>query len=174
MSNQKQLALATIMYSQDYDEQMMLPYYNTYWYWPSLLFPYVKNTQVYNCPSDTGPNHFTNANTWDRNVSYGYSSILRAGLPSGVQTPYLSAIAQPSATVLFADTGNGHWQSTPGTSVDAPAYRHLDTAVVAFCDGHAKAMQKSVLEEVTTTGEDGIAQANLWKYGGSYIWWNRS
>jgi len=66
LSNMKQLGLAVMQYAQDYDE-VLPPTYNggstTYTLpngnqhtgavlWPTLLYPYVKNTGVYVCPSD--------------------------------------------------------------------------------------------------------------------------
>ncbi len=55
-SNLKQLALATLMYVQDYDEKF--PLWNRFEdpaQWPlappAAVFPYVKNVQLYQCPS---------------------------------------------------------------------------------------------------------------------------
>jgi type II secretory pathway pseudopilin PulG len=50
LSNAKQLGLALLQYLQDYDEQAMSHFYGGL-YWPAMLEPYTKNTQVYNCPS---------------------------------------------------------------------------------------------------------------------------
>ena len=56
MSNMKQLGLAFMQYVQDSDETMPLVAYSM-WdrrspHWSDLVFPYVKETGVYNCPSD--------------------------------------------------------------------------------------------------------------------------
>lgn len=60
MSNLKQIGIALMMYSQDYDEILLgfgLEYGGDprcspgyYVYWPALLLPYVKNTQVFLSP----------------------------------------------------------------------------------------------------------------------------
>jgi prepilin-type N-terminal cleavage/methylation domain-containing protein/prepilin-type processing-associated H-X9-DG protein len=68
LSNGKQLGLAFMQYVQDYDETMPEAAYN--WYtdddgdgivgygdrnqvkWTDLIFPYIKSTGVYSCPSD--------------------------------------------------------------------------------------------------------------------------
>src|SRR5690606_18060354 len=61
-SNLKQIGLAFLHYAQDYDER--LPYhryysppYNAcaagYAGWPTFVEPYVKNWQLFNCPSDS-------------------------------------------------------------------------------------------------------------------------
>ena len=71
-SNLKQIGLAIRMYSQDYDEtfpnskiagmtsnysepaisNIMIPVERYYGGWPTLMAPYVKNTQLFWCPSD--------------------------------------------------------------------------------------------------------------------------
>jgi len=72
LSNLKQVGLAITMYVQDYDETFywqkgyaevrdMGPgawgtSYPTYVRWPFAIAPYLKNTQVYKCPSDKGSN----------------------------------------------------------------------------------------------------------------------
>src|ERR1051325_7086789 len=59
LSNMKQLALGYVMYAQDYDETMAA---SEYWYpgfpsnlptlsWYHVIQPYLKNTQVTQCPS---------------------------------------------------------------------------------------------------------------------------
>ncbi|MES2459120.1 MAG: DUF1559 domain-containing protein [Armatimonadota bacterium] len=61
LSNQKQMGLAILSYSQDYDETF--PIGNIYDYsfdnfsfaWPFLIQPYMKSVQVVWCPSDAGP-----------------------------------------------------------------------------------------------------------------------
>jgi len=69
-SNEKQLSLALLMYIQDYDEkfcpagydtvgpqlnQPQTPFdssvHNTFTDWATLILPYVKNTQIFKCPS---------------------------------------------------------------------------------------------------------------------------
>src|SRR5436190_18591445 len=55
LSNLKQIGMATRMYSQDYDEVLVPAYlYNsrsTWEWWMDLLQPYVKNRDVFVCPS---------------------------------------------------------------------------------------------------------------------------
>jgi prepilin-type N-terminal cleavage/methylation domain-containing protein/prepilin-type processing-associated H-X9-DG protein len=58
LSNVKQLGLAMLMYAQDYDETFVGSYsYPNTWgqcpmfMWMDLIHPYVKNTQLFACPS---------------------------------------------------------------------------------------------------------------------------
>jgi prepilin-type N-terminal cleavage/methylation domain-containing protein/prepilin-type processing-associated H-X9-DG protein len=54
MSNLKQIGLGLAMYVQDYDEVMPAAYNNLvvpYMKWMDMAYPYIKNEQVFNCPS---------------------------------------------------------------------------------------------------------------------------
>jgi len=81
LSNVKQISLAILQYLQDYDEKYpgaainntwpgpgtadtpWGPYKNLYAGWDHLVYPYIKNVQVFRCPSkDDGPD-FNNAGT---------------------------------------------------------------------------------------------------------------
>lgn len=58
LSNMKQLGVALSMYSQDYDGTLMqttweIPTYKVHWSY--VLQPYVKNTNIFVCPSDPTP-----------------------------------------------------------------------------------------------------------------------
>jgi prepilin-type N-terminal cleavage/methylation domain-containing protein/prepilin-type processing-associated H-X9-DG protein len=54
LSNMKQIGTAVMMYSQDYDE-LIVPSQNgggtTLVSWPTLIFPYIKNRDVFVCPA---------------------------------------------------------------------------------------------------------------------------
>jgi len=57
LSNQKQIGLGILMYSQDYDETYPMAFQvDVSWVnvtWPQLVQPYIKNLMVFTCPSDT-------------------------------------------------------------------------------------------------------------------------
>ena len=73
-SNLKQIGLGMLQYSQDYDEQMVRTSYGASfgdgasnadrWKWADAVQPYIKSTQVFDCPSDTdttfGPPYYYN------------------------------------------------------------------------------------------------------------------
>jgi prepilin-type N-terminal cleavage/methylation domain-containing protein/prepilin-type processing-associated H-X9-DG protein len=55
LSNNKQIGTALMMYTQDYDETVVMNgYAGGAATWPDLLQPYIKNTQVFLCPSGSG------------------------------------------------------------------------------------------------------------------------
>lgn len=54
LSNLKQIGLGLLQYSQDYDERTVTYYGNDY-LWVEKMMPYVKNIQVFRCPSQAAP-----------------------------------------------------------------------------------------------------------------------
>jgi prepilin-type N-terminal cleavage/methylation domain-containing protein/prepilin-type processing-associated H-X9-DG protein len=146
LSNLKEIALASLMYAQDYDERLPLAamYFNApdFMVWMYVIQPYVKNIQIFTCPSDAahGWPGWYNAT---QNQGYGYNIYLAGG-------PALAELQTPSMTLMCADSGKlpngnpyylGCWQAWwAGTAINgtAPEPRHNEGANIAFCDGHAK------------------------------------
>ncbi len=150
LSDLKQIGLAYMQYAQDYDE--WFPGFlngNTYrpaWY--DVIQPYVKNSQVYVCPSTKyylTPNRYSTSGNDSLGNYYGQNSAM---------------IQRPSEKFLVAD---GAGDNSTHTAIGSRAcmvysmYRagnsntwytcrghlwpaHNDMANVAFCDGHAKIM----------------------------------
>jgi prepilin-type N-terminal cleavage/methylation domain-containing protein len=67
LSNLKQVGMATRMYSQDYDEVLVPNYLFTSGsyraWWPDILAPYVKNQDVFVCPSYSEPTRYKTTST---------------------------------------------------------------------------------------------------------------
>jgi prepilin-type N-terminal cleavage/methylation domain-containing protein/prepilin-type processing-associated H-X9-DG protein len=142
LSNCKQLGIALLSYIQDYDEVAMAhATFNPTIYWPSLIQPYIKNTQVYNCPSS--------ANKYAGSTILGYAYNY---LCSNWYYPHsLSQIVKPSETAVFADQGyfylwyTGYYRNaipantTYGTNGSATLTgTHNQGNNFTFYDGHAK------------------------------------
>jgi len=154
LSNLKQLALGCLQYAQDYDEMMpsvnIGPYLNWpqtppfndwdwtvgwgYWQsWPWQIYPYVKNTQVFRCPS----------NSLYSDITYGMPSngVNTAGvLVDYMQTPKAMAqFARPAESMLLGEKGGGGGDKY---IMSGPYYAlvdfHNDGCNLAFVDGHAK------------------------------------
>jgi prepilin-type N-terminal cleavage/methylation domain-containing protein/prepilin-type processing-associated H-X9-DG protein len=119
-SNFKQLSLAMVQYTQDYDEYMApfshgTGYQGSFGYagadgprWGDMIFPYVKSMQAYDCPSKSGAKltTFSGGQYFDiRTYSYGYVSPSSAGADFGVASRALSEIADVSGTIMFAEDG---------------------------------------------------------------------
>lgn len=121
-SNLKQLGNAVAMYTNDYDGYTINgggdchgaapgsgcsrqnPQPTLQWQW--VIQPYVKNWNVYRCPSD--PRSINNIP-----VSYGVNNwaLRNLGNPGGVNE---SAIPAPAETVALAEGGNGGWTDNAG------------------------------------------------------------
>jgi prepilin-type N-terminal cleavage/methylation domain-containing protein/prepilin-type processing-associated H-X9-DG protein len=125
-SNLKQIGLGLIQYSQDYDEQMIRASYgagfgDSYsridrYKWMDASQPYLKSTQIFNCPSDSdarntpyvysvpgvGPNPATTA----ANPKFGSYTLNCAGdnrtAPSSNASDVSQASLQEPSTTLWA------------------------------------------------------------------------
>ena len=161
LSNIKQIALAGLMYIQDYDERF--PGHECRWQSPwvpgvratlcyaAKLYPYTKNVQLFRCPSGTHyaePGHDGNA--------YGNNLRYVAGRVGGGNCALLAQIASPAETIWYVDANRGYARApaccgvtttgplcTQAPTVDNILYRHNDGANFAFVDGHCKWWKKS-------------------------------
>jgi prepilin-type N-terminal cleavage/methylation domain-containing protein/prepilin-type processing-associated H-X9-DG protein len=178
-SNLKQIGLGILMYTQDYDEHYpgLMEYptvIQTQSGWPGKLFninngsaggnviswmdmiyPYVKSTQLFQCPSQPTTGATTGAG------SYGYSGSI-SGFDNGhygqSTTAYggntLASIQDPAQIIMLYDC---QWNyssiNTPyymvATAQDPVSYArenpHLDGTNIAFADGHVKWMKPSAV-----------------------------
>lgn len=160
-SNLKQIALAQMQYSQDYDEHLVpsAVYDNpkglVYGTWMYVLQPYIKSTQIFTCPSVSYAVYSGTPNTTQNNTGYAYYSRL-----SGIA---LASIDSPSLVAMFADAGvlptptyaaNDHyyqmdWDGLNTDNAVPPNAAHFDGANIAFADGHVKWMKQSAIGDYT-------------------------
>lgn len=156
-SNLKQMGLAVVQYTQDYDEKMPFSYIDT------LLQPYVKSAQVFQCPSDSKMVATSYAaNMIAYNVSWNNPGppYTRAGAGSvpgnvgGVRVVGLQELLNPTTLILMGDNVDGgnfqtniSWPSAASIAPGPPRSmgnwreRHLDTINTLFADGHVKAVK---------------------------------
>ena len=153
LSNVKQLGLAWLSYAQDYDETtvrqnfgagLMPPYpdlngtsvANGYMLWPQCLHPYIKNIQIYNCPS--------NSVRW----AGGYTGTMAYGLLATTSGQSLGTCQAPASAIVMYDVKVGGGFANlyaPGVGTAAQSYLdsgfsdiHNQGGNVLFADGHAK------------------------------------
>ncbi len=114
LSNVKELVLAIMMYSQDYDERLCGSYLYYCGHWEIRIYPYIKAGSadstygrggIYACPSFPGPFAFNPPVSFGPDyISYGYNyrylniSYTEGGLA-------LAGIEKPTDTILIADAG---------------------------------------------------------------------
>jgi len=186
MSNVKQIALGILMYAQDYDETLPrnaiagnpISGASGAIRWPALIMPYVKNTQIFTCPSDKKYGLVLNDPYWQ---PPGNSEQCGYGLGCHIYGVALGMIAKPAETILIADSRSYMVKASGQTWGSEPAgtrpvyYRHNQMANFGFCDGHAKAMNKNSAE-VTGTVEDGqsLSGVSATSFTNIYIFWNNA
>lgn len=102
LSNFKNVSLATILYAQDYNDQLMpinhrpglAPDPAADLTWPQLLFPYAHDFRLYDCPAETNPMEF--GGSFDEDLQPGNPSAryFDAALHSdiGYNAYYLSPV----------------------------------------------------------------------------------
>lgn len=170
LSNMKQLGTAFTMYLQDYDE-VVLPRYNACpstgpaatpddpRLWTNTIQPYIKNKQVFVCPSALNTQY---GDTWNQRsfLSIGYNQTISGWYYATdacgqMILPSLASIVAPSKNVMFADSVSGDLASGNrgylfgNVGMNIPynssygAYgsfgaRHSEGTNLTFFDGHAK------------------------------------
>ena len=123
MSNVKQMSMAVQLYLQDYDTRF--PRATD---WMDTTMPYVKNMQVFQCPSvarlSSTPGEVPTI------FGYAYNQQVSARLMKDISNPALLPNIYDSN--VFARNAND-----PGSSLPYPG-RHSRGNNVAYTDGHAK------------------------------------
>ncbi|NLO04664.1 MAG: DUF1559 domain-containing protein [candidate division WS1 bacterium] len=178
LNNVKQLSLGLLMYMGDYDGSFPSgsaaawgdgTYPNhPYGAWADGIQPYIKNNQIYICPSDSSANCISHANSEshtlyaaclmgsypNQQLSYGYNYSLFSHNDS--QVP------RPAALATFADMverpyfysdgkalpGGGHGISRGHDDRVGRAARHNDGVNIGYADGHAKWTATSGIENI--------------------------
>jgi prepilin-type N-terminal cleavage/methylation domain-containing protein/prepilin-type processing-associated H-X9-DG protein len=156
LSNVKQLALAEMSYCQDYDEVLCFAYTPTAGF-PFLLQPYIKNVQLFKCPSDPDPWAVSNGGLI---VQLSYISNYYLHPPDNGTACPLANLKRPSDTITYAPNADGATSNLPpncqyawGTNGDSYSAtfapwarvsreRHNGGSNYAFADGHAKWQSK--------------------------------
>jgi len=153
LSNMKQVSLAIVQYAQDYDEMMVPSALSAFNYispdgtpinvtppsamlWMYMVYPYVKNVQVFNCPSYT--EHWS-PTVYDSSCGYGKSPYIDGALAN---------LDEPAGTIMVADSNYYlvDWDSrtdpdgatSTSDNADPPRNCHNEGANFGFADGHAK------------------------------------
>lgn len=186
-SNEKQIGLGIAQYTQDYDEIMIASWYgastvgsdsgNNY-KWMDAIQPYVKSTQLFDCPSSQTPkyqvrsgtnygSYVTNNGYYEAGDAYNPPVSDFAAIAHG--TTSLASIVTPSTTALVmdgqAETGipiGGYfcyWNKLPPAVLEGSprtlqtiAERHLETVNVLYCDGHVKSRKLADLVRPNSAG----------------------
>lgn len=167
LNNLKQVGLAAMQYTQDYDECMVKIYSaygpgsaNLMW-WQDVLQPYTKSYQLVICPSQNPPSSYPSNRPLGRPnpllTSYAGNNIyadasggalfppLRAGGGAGRS---LAEFEEPAGTIIFTELRRGNmeifdWEHTDLGSSPTVDRRHMEGCNFVFADGHVKWLKRT-------------------------------
>ena len=168
LSNQKQIALALLMYSQDVDERFPAVY-NDFrvalgtgprYIWAECIAPYIKNNEIFACPggpNDVNPGANLQGTRYNMNMVHNWGWPEDCNRTAEICYPIKQSMIQfPSEFVFTFESSNawwchwlshGGWNNTTtssqglvlvGTLGEYIYPRHNGGCNVAFVDGHAK------------------------------------
>lgn len=148
-SNLRQLGLAVMQYTQDYDEYYPRCSAAGAYYWTWTIWPYIKSSQVFLCPSaPDNPDTLDASRTSTdliRGVRYcmNNSSFGSGATPFGYPPPRkLADIQRPAELIMLMDSmiyqpsNTSYYCDVDNNTSTAP--RHFDGLNIAFADGHVK------------------------------------
>lgn len=189
-SNMKQIGLGMMQYTQDYDEKLPLFSLSGQGYggfqgyngadgarWADVIFPYVKSTQVFDCPSGTkNTTTYPGGQFFDiTTYSYGYITPTAVSV-IGVAGRSVAELEDTAGTLMLVEDGRqdaglgaetqGRLIPAVGETIDAlggrlNGFRHTGAAQsdyqsyafnAAYADGHVKWVRLS------NTWNDGAMQ----------------
>ena len=189
LSNLKQIGLGIMMYTQDYDEKYPFSYpseaaertkqtdhsmpgykFTTnlgsdgHWItWMDRIYPYVKSTQLFVCPSAPSTVY----------PSYGYN---RVSVYEGIS---MSDVKEASKTALSMDMNStyaaysmncgegGLWLASETHSYHKLVALHLDGANFMFYDGHAKWLSSNNAAITSGTCTSRVSTSIFWNPQGT-------
>ncbi len=163
-SNLKQIGIGVMQYVQDYDDYFPTLHNDTgagsfagngnldtgEEAWATLIQPYIKNTSVYQCPSEKTDGSSTPTSTSYTDLSYNSFFAITNG---AIDVKHMAEMTAPTQTVMIFESptgnaranGNGKGSNTtcklailPGTATTGAAQRHLQGSNYIFADGHVK------------------------------------
>lgn len=163
LSNMKQLGLGMLMYAQDYDELLAMYAPSTYAYnWFNSIAPYIKNDQIFKCPSAAQFVRAYGVNYPHVSWVGGASPLAQIQRPAGVamlfetegqdaagviSNLYLAYCMGYGASPHYA-LGSISWAVQNGIPT---AGRHNEGLNVCYVDGHSKWMRRN---EVISNKDD--------------------
>ena len=159
-SNMRQMSIAVYIYTQDFDERLPLAATATatsFLNWHDLVGPYVKNIQIWICPSSNEPILDISGKPvcqYGINAYYLNENVVPADIFSLNNAPgvNLAAISAPSRCTLIVDN-RGIAGRTPANRLSTyvlppsqqdadywgrPSPRHTEGVVLGLMDSHVK------------------------------------
>jgi prepilin-type processing-associated H-X9-DG protein len=175
----KQVGTATLLYTQDFDEEFFpastsVNGYARAWYWGcdatspcttsstqkgradlALLYPYEHAYQIQDCPEADSIKQ--SAGTYDFYPAYGLNTSYLVTSPPA----FMSKVLEPANTVLLADNANSftlplnriNTLAPPSSKNPAFHGRHNGLGDVLWADGHVKAVPPVYRTDLTRASQ---------------------
>ena len=137
-SNEKELGIAFHMYAQDYDERMATSTPGAT-RWHMQIYPYIKNEQLFACPSESDMVFNATTNPYGGGYAYNWA---------GLTGKSLAQIEYVAETICVGDQkspGDYRLKYPGGATGIELSDRHNDGANILFVDGHVKWMKPNVV-----------------------------
>lgn len=179
-ANLRQVGTAALMYAQDHDEnwfaaggcaitgadaiqgQVLGTWPDgsaMYGYWNAVVQPYIKNANVFHCPSEASPHKWTPC---DGRLSAYWGDY---AMNTFAFRQSLSTFESPASTVAVVEARNNFYRICCNTEVyqccsgeatgnpggARPRSRHSESTNVLFVDGHVKSMPRGQTSKGTET-----------------------
>jgi len=196
-SNLKQIALGVFQYTQDYDEKYPKVIVNggtgsppatttsdpsNPYGWADALQPYLKSTQIFQCPSDSGAPVAATSGAFNGLIDPTATQYTDYWLNSQMSAVSQASIESVSLTVMngdgsgdrsyyYYDGCNANGGTTYATCDTTISYaqglgaahgRHLDGGNVAFADGHVKWLKGNIVGTGTTINASTAIRNKAW------------
>jgi len=168
LSNVKEITLACLMYSDDYDEctgnDVHGPSGASYT-WVSQVYPYTKNSELFGCPSNSLKYRRDTRGAWNTRyyASYAVNESRHGTTTTGMTGATeiyryrpMCTIQYPAECLMIGEvegSNNGPtqvWRTWAGLTPDA-CFLHYEGTNVGFFDGHAKWVNKDTMLQQPNT-----------------------
>jgi len=196
-SNLKQIALGVFQYTQDYDEKYPKVIVNggagsppdgstssptNPYGWADALQPYLKSTQIFQCPSETGAPVAASSGAFSGQIDPTAIQYTDYWFNSQMSSVSQASIDSVSLTVMNGDgTGDRSYYWYDGCNANGGATyspcdttisyvqglgsahgRHLDGGNVAFADGHVKWLKGNIVGGGSTINASNAIRNKAW------------
>ncbi|MEN6301891.1 MAG: DUF1559 domain-containing protein [Armatimonadia bacterium] len=177
LSNEKQIGLAVMQYCQDYDERYCSVYDDGLGYpagriiWADKITPYIKNRQVFVCPSQSIDIMSQLAGLWPGSLqATRYQMPMQHVMNEGAANPpTMGNFTAPAETAVILESDNAWYmhycaRHAVGGTASGSAGMYLTSTTgartwpwhnggcnVTFADGHSKWMSINALADPTAT-----------------------
>jgi len=153
LSNVKEIALAILMYTEDYDAFFPLTYYTPpRTYWPLTIFPYLgqgaistTNYGIFGCPGMRWDHNWYSGAYSQYGINYQLSQRFFPTIARDVAVKYPTSTVLIGESIYYHSNGKTYGWYRVTSPTGSTRFDHNDRGNYAFCDGHAKGFTKQQL-----------------------------